>query len=249
MIFVPEEDRPLFLASVANLADAEAAVTGGADIVDAKNPSQGALGALPAAIVRKIAALCNGRTATSATVGDLPADKAVLIPAALAMAETGIDIVKVGFFGEQAPFDCIAALGHAFSAYRGPTGTCVVGVLMADRDLPIADIIQACARARFFGVMLDTADKGAGSLTHRKSRDDLAHFVDSARDAGLFAGLAGSLAAADVASLIHVQPDALGFRGALCEGGRSGSVSEAHVKAMRQRIDAAREAARPPSKS
>lgn len=247
MIFVPDEDRPLFLASVANLADAEAAVTGGADIVDAKNPEHGALGALPAATVRKIAALCNGRTATSATIGDLPADKTVLVPAALAMAETGIDIVKVGFFGEQAPFDAIAALGHAFSAYRGPTGTCVVGVLMADRDLPIADIVAACARARFFGVMLDTADKRAGRLTQRKSRDELAHFVDSARDAGLFAGLAGSLAPDDVNELVRVQPDALGFRGALCEGGRSSSLAVSQVTAMRRLIDEARETTRSPS--
>ncbi len=62
----------LFLASVRDAEEAELALRAGADIVDLKDPGQGALGALApdtiAACVKHVA----GRAPISATIGDLP---------------------------------------------------------------------------------------------------------------------------------------------------------------------------------
>ena len=47
----------------------------------------------------------------------------------------------------------------------------------------------------------------------------LADCIATAKAAGLIVGLAGSLQARHVPSLLALQPDLLGFRGALCRGG------------------------------
>jgi dihydroneopterin aldolase len=43
--------------------------------------------------------------------------------------------------------------------------------------------------------------------------------VDRCRGAGLLVGLAGSLAREDIPPLLQIDPDYLGFRGALCRNG------------------------------
>ena len=75
------------------------------------------------------------------------------------------------------------------------------------------------ADAGFIGVMLDTGLKDGRSLRDHLSADALAEFIGQARDAGLWAGLAGSLKLADITPLAALEPSILGFRGALCRGG------------------------------
>ena len=59
------------LASVMTVEEAEAALAGGADIIDLKDPRRGALGALPAPVIRDCVAAIAGRQPVSATVGPL----------------------------------------------------------------------------------------------------------------------------------------------------------------------------------
>ena len=48
------EARPLLLASVRSAGEAQVAVAGGADLIDAKEPARGALGAVDADVVSAI---------------------------------------------------------------------------------------------------------------------------------------------------------------------------------------------------
>jgi uncharacterized protein (UPF0264 family) len=150
--------RPAFLASVTSAAEAELALRGGADVVDCKDPAAGALGALDQAVVQEIVRSTGGRAPVSATIGDLPADPDAMRAAAAAMAATGIDIVKVGFFGDRDPRPAIAALGREKNARAR-----LVAVLMADRDPDFA-LLPTLAAHGFHGAMLDTAGKSSGSL-------------------------------------------------------------------------------------
>lgn len=229
---------PLFLASVTSSEEARTALAAGADIIDCKAPQAGALGALPVAAVAAIVDAVRAEAAVSATIGDLPAEAAVLVPAAEAMASTGVPIVKVGFFANAGARQAIGALK---SASLGPAR--LYAVLMADHD-PDFDLIDAMADARFLGVMLDTAEKSHGSLSGIMAPARLAAFVDRARAAGLMAGLAGSLRRGDIAPLTVLRPDILGFRGALCSGGRTGTLEAQLVRAVRDEIDRANEARR-----
>src|SRR4051794_33920251 len=102
----------LFLASVTGPDEAETAIAGGADIIDLKDPSQGALGALPIETVRATVAAVRGRRPVSAVTGDLPMEPDVIVAAAGAMAQTGVDYVKVGLFPGPRRRDCIGALAN-----------------------------------------------------------------------------------------------------------------------------------------
>ena len=228
------QGRPAFLASVTSAAEAELALQGGADLIDCKDPASGALGALDHVAVREIVASVGGRAPVSATIGDLPADPAVLTAAASAMAETGIDIVKIGFFGDRDPRSAIEALGN-----ERPARAHLVAVLMADRDPDFA-LLPLLAANGFAGAMLDTARKSSGSLTEVLSTARLAEFVSTAQAAGLSAGLAGSLKRGDVGKLAHLNADILGFRGALCAAGRTSALDAARVQAVRGEIERAR---------
>lgn len=227
---------PLFLASVTGVEEAHLARASEADIIDCKAPDRGALGALPAATVGAIVAALPADTLISATVGDLPAEARVLMPAAQAMAATGVGIVKVGFFGGGDAASAIRALGKADLGRAR-----LYAVLMADRA-PDFSLIDDCAAAGFLGVMLDTADKSAGALTSIMEPARLAAFVDRAKGAGLIAGLAGSLKIDHVAQLCALKPDILGFRGALCTSGRTSALDATRVRRVRDAIDRARAA-------
>ena len=223
-----------FLASVADLDEAAVAAAAGADIIDLKNPRRGALGAWGIEGVRRAVAELGGERPMSATIGDLPMQPEILLDAAAAVGAAGVDYVKVGFFKGGDHERCAAALGRL--RHRR------VAVLMADQN-PDLSLLETLAAAEWAGVMLDTADKAAGGLLAHISLSEISRFLALARAHGLFAGLAGSLRLADIGLLAAMGPDYLGFRGALCSGGRAGRLDPAACGAVRQAVgDAARSA-------
>jgi uncharacterized protein (UPF0264 family) len=222
------------LASVMSAAEAETALRGGADIIDFKDPRQGALGALAAPVIRRAVAQVAGRRPTSATVGDLPMEPGKVAAAAARTGDLGVDFVKVGIFPGGDPIACLDAL-----AGEAARGLRLVAVLFADQT-PDLDLVQGLAARGFVGVMLDTAVKGAGGLRCHLDEATLGGFVAEARRVGLFTGLAGSLGLADVPALLAPGPDYLGFRGALTAGGRDGALDPAAMAALREAIPLSR---------
>jgi uncharacterized protein (UPF0264 family) len=229
---------PLMLASVADLAEAAFVLEAGVDVVDLKDPVQGALGAWPLPMLRRAVERHGGRVILSATVGDLPAVPDMVTEAARRVADTGVDIVKVGLFAGQASTDDLKATVSALGGLTAE-GIDLVAVMMADQPLHL-DLVTAVSAAGFKGVMLDTADKSAGSLRAHRSPEELRGFVARGRKHGLLTGLAGSLTLADIAPLAALEPDYLGFRGALCTAGRTSGLSMDRVTAVRQAMRMAR---------
>ena len=224
--------RPAFLASVTSAEEALIAASAGADIIDCKDPSAGALGALPLEIIREIVATVGSKISVSATVGDLPNDPSIMVAAAEKTASTGVQYVKIGFFGPHDPRPAISALGLSHLGQAR-----LIAVLMADQSPDFA-VVRDLAQNRFAGVMLDTADKSLGALPEILSPQKLAEFVSLAKQHGLVTGLAGSLQRHHVRQLLALRPDILGFRGALCRDGRVSALDAAHVAAVRNDISA-----------
>ena len=230
-------DRPLMLASVTSPAEARVCLSAGADLIDAKDPSAGALGALPVSTVAAIGAeiAANGlqqMTLVSATIGDLPMVPEPVCNAVRRMAATGVDYVKIGFQGGGDRRSVISRLAGCHLSRAQ-----LVGVLFADRE-PDFDLIEIMADAGFVGVMLDTANKKAGSISRILNIEKLAEFTLRAHENRLFAGLAGSLRLGDIDVLATLGPDILGFRGALClDSDRIFAIDERAVAAVRSRID------------
>ncbi len=206
------------LASVTNAAEADIALRAGADLIDCKDPRRGALGALPVSMIDTIRRQVGTRRPVSATVGDLPTQAAALVPAVQRIAGTGVDFVKLGLFRTGDITAVLDALSKTAAEHR------LIAVLFADRS-PRLGIVDELAAAGFSGVMLDTADKASGRLTDVMSMEQLAAFVARARKHRLLCGLAGSLRLDDIEPLLTLAPDYLGFRGALCEHGRTSELS------------------------
>jgi uncharacterized protein (UPF0264 family) len=202
------------LASVQSLEEARIVLAAGVDLIDLKNPAAGALGALDLPLVRRIVKLVGRRIPVSATIGDLPAEPAILDEAIGRMSACGVDLVKAGIFADGIDQGTLRVMQR-----RSAVGTKIVLVFFAEYWGGQVDFGRLRG-AGVTGVMLDTADKQGGPLTARLPMAELREFVAAARAAGLLTGLAGSLSAADARLLLPLGPDYLGFRGALCEGGR-----------------------------
>jgi uncharacterized protein (UPF0264 family) len=197
------------------------------DIIDLKQPAQGALGALDTDLVSQIVLEIAGRCPVSATVGDLPMQPEIVFNAVKAMADTGVDYVKIGFFPDGDSLAVVEKLAELTPKIA------LIAVLFADATPDFA-IIVALKQAGFAGVMLDTMDKQKGSLTQVMTQTEIAQFVELARRHSLLCGLAGSLKLGEIAALMPYQVDYLGFRGALCEQhqrtGQLNPQSIAHIK-------------------
>ncbi|MCU7930793.1 MAG: (5-formylfuran-3-yl)methyl phosphate synthase [Candidatus Thiodiazotropha sp. (ex Codakia rugifera)] len=198
------------LASVADSLEVETIIQTGVDIIDLKDPHNGALGALPTERIQSLVEQIAQRCPVSATVGDLPPDPTLLTEAIRSTANSGVNYVKVGFFSDLNLHNCI----HAIAGITA--NQAVIGVLFADRDPPLSRLPDFAA-AGFRGIMLDTAEKCQGHLLRHITLDRLGEFVSASRRLGLLSGLAGSLRLQDIPQLLPLTPDYLGFRGALCE--------------------------------
>jgi dihydroneopterin aldolase len=224
--------RGRMLASVRSMTEAQIALEEGADIIDLKEPSRGALGVLDHDVVSEIVRFVAGRVPVSATIGDLVAmEPDEIVSAVERMAQMKVDIVKVGFFPAASATACIDALrAHAHRGLR------IVAVLFADHA-PDWSWLRQFAKQEFHGVMLDTIGKDGRSLRDYANEGQLGDFVNKAHELGLIAGLAGSLRREDIAALMPLCPDYLGFRGALCDGrSRAGSISRTAIRNVRAAI-------------
>jgi len=237
------------LVSVANREEAVAARAGGADIIDAKDPARGPLGAVSIAVLREIHAASGGTRPVTAALGDA-GDERAIERAACAYAAAGAMLVKVGFAGVAGVERATALLAAAMrGATVGSGGRCgVIAVAYADAhrvaSLAPSALTEAAATVGAAGVLLDTADKDGPGLRDLLSPRALAAWVAQAHEARLLVALAGRLRVDDLGFVRDAGADIAGVRGAACEGGRTGRVTAARVRALRRLCDPARPAAR-----
>jgi (5-formylfuran-3-yl)methyl phosphate synthase len=221
-----------FLASVVDAAEAGLALECGADIIDCTDPGRGALGAPAPDAVARIAARIAGARPVSAAAGAPDIAAAQLGPAVASMRAAGADIVKIGLLAGANARETIAALAPVARE------TNLVGVFFADRA-PQFDLVADLAAAGFAGAMLDTIDKTHGRFLETLEATDAVRFIEACRSVGLVSGVAGSLEQPDVPRLVALDPDFLGFRGALCgAGNRSNALDRDAVSGIRALIDA-----------
>jgi uncharacterized protein (UPF0264 family) len=159
------------------------------------------------------------------------------------MASTGVDIIKVGVFDDLTDEVVASLKQQAIKGAKGINGKqfTIVIVFFVDKGLD-SEKISDLAKAGIRGVMLDTADKTKGNLRTHMQDKEIQSFVNQAKSYGLLAGLAGSLKASDVAPLLVLEPDYLGFRGALCQdSSRIQALNSSYVRNIRSLITNAKE--------
>lgn len=233
-------DATQLLVSVATPSEAAQVAAAGVDFIDLKDPTRGALGNLPEATLAAIVARLGEqqrRGKLSATIGDLPAtDIDAILTRVARVAACGVNLVKVGITrtGAAELLDALATCGHS-----------IVPVFIADCGLDAAVLTRA-ARLPFAALMIDTAEKVAGSLLERMDGSKLREIVDSVQAEDCAIGLAGALRISDWPRIAALGPDFAGFRSAICAGWRGGAldgrllarlVSEARGEAFANGLD------------
>src|SRR5881628_1676365 len=215
------------LISIAGPAEARAALRGGADVIDAKDPRRGALGPVPPRRLAAVRAAVAGARPISAALGDAASEDALARAVALAVS-VGVAFVKVGFAGVTSE-PRARRLALAAQPRAGTDGGArLVLVAYADwrraESLAPARVVAVAAAVGAAGVLLDTVNKGV-PLFAIEPLASLAAWVAAARALGA---------------------DLVGVRGAACVGGRTGRVSRARVAALRALTGAAAPPAPPP---
>lgn len=219
------------LASVTSVAEAEIVLNAGVDIIDIKNPHEGALGALNLKSVKEIVCVVNSNILTSATIGDIKSNDAKLLDYIIDMAETGVDYVKVGLFDDKPSDYFISTITDAANK-----GIKLVIVIFAENYQGKESIIPLL-QSGIVGIMLDTKEKKGKNLQAVLSDDKLQKFIETAKEYKLLTGLAGSLRFEDIESLLELDSDYLGFRGALCSGNdRVKTINTEQVKNIREAV-------------
>jgi uncharacterized protein (UPF0264 family) len=229
------------LVSVANATEARDAVEGGADLIDAKNPSNGALGAVSLSMLHEIHAAVAGRRVVSAALGDA-GDEATIERVAFDYAATGVGFVKVGFAGITSVARVEQLIAAAVRGVRAAARrTCgVVAVAYADTasttSIDRAALLDAADGAGATGVLLDTELKQGPGLLGLVSPEKLAAWVTSAHDRGLAVALAGKLTAEHFPVVCDLGADIVGVRGAACASGRSGPVVDSRIRGLKSAL-------------
>ncbi len=209
------------LISPKNAKEAIEALEGGADIIDVKNPSEGALGANYPWVIKEIRAVVPHNVELSCTLGEVPNLPGSISLAALGAATLGVDYIKVGLYGfktaddaifllenvrkaakEHNPKIKIAATGYADSERIGTVNPLLIPQIANDAQADVA--------------MLDTAIKDGKNLFDYLNNSQLEQFIASAHDFKLQAALAGSLRKQDLPVVYGLGADIAGLRGAAC---------------------------------
>src|SRR5215211_3711789 len=228
------------LVSVTCAGEAVEAASGGADIVDAKDPSAGALGAVRLEAFRAIRGAVPDDAVLSAALGDA-AGLAEAERLAEEFASSGAQFVKIGFAGVVEAGRAAELMEYAVrGCQRGASTAGVIAVAYADasrvRAIDARALVQAAGDAGAHGVLVDTADKSGPGLTSLWGMTQLADWVATVHELGMVASVAGRLSLDDIDLMRDVGADIVGVRGAACVGGRMGRVSSARVRELGAKV-------------
>jgi uncharacterized protein (UPF0264 family) len=221
------------LVSVVSAAEARLALAGGADIIDVKDPREGALGAPSPTVLSEVVSVVGSAAPVSVALGDMPNLPHTAALAARGAALTGADYVKVGLRGVNTLDGAVAVMSAVRDAVGAQTG--VIAAAYADAaaldpaalsPVLLPELVQ---RSGISGVLVDTCVKDGRGLYGWLSESELADLISRTRAAGASFAVAGQLTRDE---LCRVEADIVGVRSAVCrDGDRTGELDSELVAA------------------
>lgn len=243
---------PHLLVSVRSEREAAAALAGGCDVLDVKEPSRGPLGMAEVATITAIVDQAGARKApvpVSVALGEALEWKlerpAPRLPAGIAYLKLGTALLPVDAAASQfvAVRRCIeSAIAVPRAGVFAPSPRWIA-VAYADFELArspppeqIAELASDCGCA---GLLVDTFSKERKRLVDWLDERRLAALAVLCRKQGLSFALAGRLRAGDLPQVLAVHPDLIGIRSAACRDGyRNGPIHIDSVRAFRSSLRA-----------
>ncbi len=236
---------PGLLVSVRNASEAMAALAGGADVIDVKEPTRGSLGAADVSAIRAVVTAIDGASPVTVAMGELLELQSGLEIQAQRSIPDGVMAFKIGLAGCAKSDDWQSAWYEATLRSKGGRRTGApypVGVAYADWRAATApnpsDVLNAARDLDCPAILVDTWDKSCGTLFDHLSANDLCDFIVAAHRINMSVVLAGSLHEADISRAASLSPDLVAVRTAVCEGGRNGTINAARVRQLKNAIAA-----------
>ncbi|HSQ54401.1 MAG TPA: (5-formylfuran-3-yl)methyl phosphate synthase [Gemmata sp.] len=227
---------PRLLVSVRSAGEVAAALSGGANLIDVKEPAKGPLGPAEAEVVAAVISAVKGKVPVSAALGEWSPNA---ITDAHWHLELKLNYVKWGLAG----YTATPGWGEDILDTRRelPVGMEMVAVAYADweraKSVPPAEVAKFAKRFRFKAFLLDTWGKDSKTLLDFMDADEIAELVDGLKRVGTTVAIGGSLRPEHVRQLKGVQPDYFAVRSSVCAGGkRDGVVDAARVKKWKEAI-------------
>lgn len=215
-------------------------MTGGADIIDVKEPSHGSLGRATDAVWRDVRSIVPHEIPVTVALGELREwvhGAGVTIPPG---AWAGLSYCKLGL--SDAPEDWASRwreldnrLRESASAIPAWVAVVYIDWCAAGAPAPKSVIDNASTLKWCQGVLFDTFDKSSSGGINL----DWTPQIDRVRASGRFVALAGSLDAAAIRRLAPLSPDIFAVRGSACTGGdRRAVIDPERVKVLANAVHA-----------
>jgi uncharacterized protein (UPF0264 family) len=150
-----------------------------------------------------------------------------------------VTYLKLGFAGIARP-EVVGQLLQVMLDMVAGSSIAMVAVAYADAANAAALAPEVLCRIAgeigVAGVLLDTYHKGSGDLLSWLEPSRLAELLAQARAAGLLTAVAGGLGPQHLSTLREMSADIVGFRGAVCAGGREGRLSEHRIRLIQRQL-------------
>ncbi|HEY7309442.1 MAG TPA: (5-formylfuran-3-yl)methyl phosphate synthase [Gemmataceae bacterium] len=217
------------LVSVRSAQEAEAALHGGAALIDVKEPKHGSLGRAGEEVIAAVVRTVAGRGPVSAALGELADSPDMPVEPSLAYVKWGLAAARE---------DWRSQLGGALRRLAEQQPNCRgVAVAYADwrrADAPTPEDVCTFAVEHSLGAfLLDTWKKDSSTLLDWLALDAVARLCVRCRAAALPIALAGSLGAREIGQLRPLRPDWFAVRGAVCQGRRrTATIDEYKVRQL-----------------
>jgi uncharacterized protein (UPF0264 family) len=239
---------PGLIVSVRSPQEAESALTGGADIIDVKEPDHGPLGRASDQTILAVLDHVAGRRPVSAALGELAEQRPPVHDSRLAFVKWGLAGCGSSLRPRTFEQDCFwqTKLKNKLSQPGSPHTVIVAYADWQCAQAPtITEIVDFACQKPGNVVLIDTHCKEPDTLRkdHRPhlldwiSVNELRDLCAQCHGAGVRVALAGSLTFAMIELLRCAEPDWFAVRGAVCSGAnRLGTVEADRVAELVKRL-------------
>lgn len=234
---------PRLLVSVRSVEEAQAAVAGGTDIIDVKDPASGSLGMATIDTISAIAQwiLCRDDSVPmSVALGEMREwREGSTVPS----LPTEVSFAKMGLSNCASRSNWCRDWQQIRSRFDAQRSTPLNWVAVAYADAheaqspDIMEILDAAAKTACTGLLIDTWTKDGRSVLEELDTKTLEKIAHACRDAKLFFALAGRLYQSQLVQLKHVDADIVAIRSAAClQSDRTSGIVESLVTAFQSEM-------------
>ncbi|MBC8355197.1 MAG: hypothetical protein H8E66_24745 [Planctomycetes bacterium] len=218
------------LVSVRDPSEALAALDGGADLIDIKEPRAGSLGAAEVATWHQIVDVVGTAKPLSVALGELREESVY----DLARQANHMQYAKIGLAGCGNESHWVDRWQRAIGCL--PNDVASVAVIYADhaaaRSPRPAEILRRAVKFRCEAILFDTYSKSQGHLFDHLTEQELQPILREAKQADLKVVLGGSLRGELVQRALELEPDYIAVRGAVCRGDRRDAADQTLIESL-----------------